>query len=173
MTKILRRASWLVMLAGLPGCSQWSWDSIPGISILKPYSLNFQQGTVIDSEMVARLKEGMTRSQVAFVLGTPLLQDPFHKNRWDYVYYERDNGKLTKTHKLSVFFKDDKLVRYETDYAEEKPVAGAPEAAASVVATPGGKAPSDGGQGPSLDAGAAPAAAPGKGGVLDDGKVVP
>ncbi|MDA8416935.1 MAG: outer membrane protein assembly factor BamE [Betaproteobacteria bacterium] len=122
--KILQRgvAAWAVM-SSLAGCSQWSWDTIPGVSLLKPYSLDFEQGTVIDSEMVGRLREGMTRAQVAFALGTPLLQDPFHKNRWDYVYYVRKEGRLTAPHTLTVYFKDDKLERYETDYPPEKPVA--------------------------------------------------
>lgn len=97
-----------------------------GACTLQPYKLNIQQGVVIDAEMTARLKEGMTRAQVSFTLGTPLLTDPFHANRWDYVYYTRKSGKLDQPHNLTVFFKDDKLERFVSDYAAP---AGAPQPA--------------------------------------------
>lgn len=183
--KILQQAvAGLTMSFLLAGCSQWSWSSIPGVSLLKPYSLNFEQGTVIDSEMVGRLKEGMTRAQVAFALGSPLLQDPFHKDRWDYVYYVREEGKLSPPHNLKVFFKDDKLVRYETDYELDKPEAKAPEGAKSVPAVAGSAAPAVTGgavtptepqpvNGPDLDTGAPVPVPGGAGGVLDDGSKKP
>jgi len=81
---------------------------------------------VIDAEMTARLKEGMTRAQVSFTLGTPLLADPFHANRWDYVYYTRKSGKLDQPQNLTVFFKDEKLERFVTNYVAPE---GAPQPA--------------------------------------------
>lgn len=122
----------------LPSWELPSWDSlsssVPKLSSLRPYTLDIQQGVVIDEEMVGRLKTGMTRTQVGYVLGTPLLADPFHANRWDYVYYTRKKGKLSQPHNLTVFFKDNKLERYETDYAFPPPTAAA--AATTVTTAP-------------------------------------
>ena len=53
------------------------------------YKMNIQQGNYLVAESVSQLKEGMTRSQVRFLLGTPMVEDDFHKDRWDYVYYLR------------------------------------------------------------------------------------
>jgi outer membrane protein assembly factor BamE len=80
---------------------------------LSPYRADIQQGNFVSSEMVAQLKEGMTREQVAFVLGTPLLTDLFHGERWDYVFrLQRGNGETTSS-KVSVFFKENRLARVE------------------------------------------------------------
>ena len=88
---------------------------------IKPYTLDVQQGVVIDEDMIGRLKTGMTRTQVGYVLGTPLLADPFHANRWDYVFYTRKKGLLSPVRNLSVFFKEDKLERFVTDYPLPQP----------------------------------------------------
>ncbi len=118
-----------------------SLPSWPSLSSIKPYTLDIQQGVVIDPEMIGRLKEGMTRIQVGFVLGTPLLADPFHANRWDYVYYVRKKGIVDHPHNLTVFFKDDKLQRFETDYALPPPAtAAAVTATPAVAATPAAEA---------------------------------
>ncbi|MDE2258909.1 MAG: outer membrane protein assembly factor BamE [Betaproteobacteria bacterium] len=114
-----------------------SLPSWPSLSSIKPYTLDVQQGVVIDPEMIGRLKEGMTRVQVGFVLGTPLLADPFHANRWDYVYYVRKKGIVDHPHNLTVFFKDGKLQRFETDYALPPPAT----AAAATATPPAGAKP--------------------------------
>ncbi len=88
---------------------------------IKPYTLDVQQGVVIDEDMIGRLKTGMTRTQVGYVLGTPLLADPFHASRWDYVFYTRKKGQLSPVRNLTVFFKEDKLERFVTDYPLPKP----------------------------------------------------
>ena len=83
------------------------------LGFLSPYRPNIAQGNFVSQEMVAKLKEGMTRDQVAFVLGTPLLRDVFHADRWDYVFrYKRGNGEVISS-KVTVFFQDNRLVRYE------------------------------------------------------------
>ena len=85
---------------------------MPSLGSFKPYRIDIQQGNFLSPEMIAQLKKGMTRDQVRFVLGTPLVTDIFHADRWDYVFYrELGNGKKEHRH-LSVFFKDDKLVRH-------------------------------------------------------------
>ncbi|KAF1041886.1 MAG: Outer membrane protein assembly factor BamE [Herbaspirillum frisingense] len=74
---------------------------------LKPYRIDIQQGNFVSKEMVAQLRPGLTRDQVRFVLGTPLLTDMFHTNRWDYDFrLAKGNGEIMAS-RVSVFFKDD------------------------------------------------------------------
>lgn len=81
--------------------------------VFTPYRPDIQQGNFVSQEMLDQLKAGMTRDQVKFVLGTPLLTDVFHGDRWDYPFYlARGNGELT-TSRVTVFFKDDKLDRID------------------------------------------------------------
>jgi outer membrane protein assembly factor BamE len=78
-----------------------------------PYHPDIQQGNFISEEMVAQLKTGMTRDQVRFVLGTPLLQDVFHADRWDYPFrLAKGDGEITTSHVI-VYFKDGKMERFE------------------------------------------------------------
>ncbi len=79
--------------------------------VLSPYKMDIRQGNYITAEMRDKLRLGMTRSQVRFVLGTPMLSDPFHDNRWDYVYRLEHAGKVVEQHDLTVFFEGDSLVR--------------------------------------------------------------
>lgn len=80
---------------------------------LKPYRVDVQQGNFVSREMVAQLRPGMTRDQVRFVLGTPLLTDIFHADRWDYDFrLTKGNGEWMSSH-VSVFFKGDRLDHYE------------------------------------------------------------
>src|SRR5450830_685732 len=84
-----------------------------GLDFLTPYRVDIQQGNFVSKEMVAQLKPGMTRDQVRFVLGTPLLTDLFHTDRWDYEFrLTKGNGELMSS-RVSVFFKDNLLERYE------------------------------------------------------------
>ena len=82
---------------------------------LRPHKIDVQQGNFLDQEAVSKLKPGMTRSQVRFLLGTPLLADPFHPERWDYMYIDRKGGKLKDEKHLTLFFEGDKLLRATTD----------------------------------------------------------
>lgn len=77
--------------------------------------MDVQQGNYVSQEMVSKLRPGMTRDQVRFVLGTPLVTDPFHTDRWDYVYRMEKRGNLKEQRKLTVVFDADKLVRVEGD----------------------------------------------------------
>lgn len=74
-----------------------------------PYTLDIQQGIVVDQKMIDRLKPGMTRNQVSLALGTPLLTDPLHAERWDYVYYTRHGGKVGEWRRFTCVFKQDRL----------------------------------------------------------------
>lgn len=97
----------------LPACSYLpEMPSMPTLGSLKPYRIDIQQGNYLSHEMVAQLKEGMTREQVRFVLGTPLVTDVFHADRWDYVFYrELGDGRKERRH-LAVFFEENKLKRF-------------------------------------------------------------
>src|SRR5882672_4621471 len=92
----------------LPACKSIEVPKVPGVT---PYRMVIQQGNFISQEMVSQLKPGMTREQVRFILGTPLVTDIFHADRWDYVFYrELANGKREQRN-LSVVFEKDKLAR--------------------------------------------------------------
>jgi outer membrane protein assembly factor BamE len=80
-----------------------------------PYKMDIQQGNVVTQEMISKLKPGMTRDQVRFALGTPLVVDPFRTDRWDYVYQYHKAGVITEHRKIAVIFKDEKLLRIEGD----------------------------------------------------------
>ncbi|TYP94327.1 outer membrane protein assembly factor BamE [Nitrosomonas communis] len=82
-----------------------------------PYKIDIQQGNVVTQEMIEKLKPGMTRSQVRFVLGTPLITDVFHNNRWDYFYYLAPRGTLSEKRTLTVIFDGDRLSHINGDFS--------------------------------------------------------
>jgi len=73
--------------------------------------MEIQQGNFVSQDMLSKLKRGMTREQVRFVLGTPLVTDMFHADRWDYVYFVQFPDGKREQRNLSVVFEKDKLVR--------------------------------------------------------------
>lgn len=76
---------------------------------IKPYKLDIQQGNVVTSKMLLQLRPGMTKSQVRFIMGTPLVQDSFHGNRWDYVYQMRESGKIKEQRRVILDFENELL----------------------------------------------------------------
>jgi outer membrane protein assembly factor BamE len=80
-----------------------------------PHRIDVQQGNALDQENVARLKPGLNRSQVRFLLGTPLVVDPFHNDRWDYVYVYYKAGRLAEQKRVTLYFEGDALARIEGD----------------------------------------------------------
>jgi outer membrane protein assembly factor BamE len=93
-----------VLCLGLAGCK--SLPSLPKFS-LTPYKINIQQGNVVDQDAVAKLKPGLTRAQVRFIMGTPLVMDIYHANRWDYIYFDKKAGKLVAQRRVVVYFDGD------------------------------------------------------------------
>ena len=85
------------------------------------YRINIQQGNFLESKLVDQVSVGMTRSQVRFLLGTPMLADSFHPDRWDYLYYYKE-GKSQKVekHEFIVFFADEKVARIDRPLGEFK-----------------------------------------------------
>jgi len=87
-------------------------------SFFAPYRIDIRQGNHIDEAMLAQLKPGMTPEQVRFALGSPLVMDVFHSDRWDYVYrFKSGKGGKPEQRVVSIFFVDDKLDRIEGDIA--------------------------------------------------------
>jgi outer membrane protein assembly factor BamE len=83
---------------------------------IAPYHIEIQQGNFVSQEMVSQLKPGMSKDQVRFVLGTPLITDSFHADRWDYVFRrQRANSRELEHRKIAVIFEDGKLKRIEGD----------------------------------------------------------
>ncbi|WP_324778526.1 outer membrane protein assembly factor BamE domain-containing protein [Thiobacillus sedimenti] len=130
MRRVLSSALLLSLLAG---CSSFH---------VAPHRIDVQQGNALDQENVARLKLGLNRSQVRFLLGTPLVVDPFRTDRWDYVYLFYKAGNLTEQKHITLYFDGDTLARIEGDVPEQvlhsaPPVAPqAAPAAAGAVAEP-------------------------------------
>ena len=113
---MVRVAFAVFSLALVAGCGV---PRIPGIT---PYKPEIQQGNYVSPELIAQVKPGMTREQVRFLLGTPLLTDIFHADRWDYIYWrEAENGKR-ESRRVALFFDEGKLARIVGDIAS--PAAG-------------------------------------------------
>ncbi len=84
-------------------------------SYVTPYRINVRQGNWVNQEMVSQLKPGQTRDQVRFILGSPLVADMFHADRWDYIYRLQPGHGEAEQRRLIIFFQDDKLVRVAGD----------------------------------------------------------
>ena len=103
----------LIVSSGLlAGCS---FDSVVGL--VDPYRIDVRQGNYVDQEMVAQLRRGMSRDQVRYVLGSPLVVDMFRTDRWDYVYRFRPGSGEAQQRVISLFFAGDVLERIEGDVA--------------------------------------------------------
>lgn len=94
--------------------------AVPRIPGITPYKMEIQQGNYVSQDMVSKLKPGMSKEQVRFVLGTPLITDIFHSDRWDYVYWREDQAGNREQRKLAVFFADGKLARLDGDVVPAK-----------------------------------------------------
>jgi len=109
---------WLAALA-VVGCAREEKPDDYQTSVLEDlpfvYKMTVQQGNIITEQMVDKLELGMNKRQVAFLLGTPLLTDFFHTNRWDYVYTIKRGHQSMEQRSLTLYFKDDALVRIAGD----------------------------------------------------------
>ena len=83
--------------------------------------MDIQQGNYISQDMVSQLKVGMSKEQVRYVLGTPLVADIFHADRWDYVYYRNPRRGQREARKIAVLFENGKLVRVVGDVVAADP----------------------------------------------------
>lgn len=102
------------LLAG--ACSAYDSTSRKVAEAITPYRINIVQGNFVSREAASQLREGMTRDQVRFLLGTPLLQDVFHANRWDYYFsFRRGSTPVVQSRKFTVFFDGDTLTKWQGD----------------------------------------------------------
>ena len=128
----MRKFIVLLVVLVSAGCKQ-----IPDVpTVITPYRIDIQQGNLLTQEMVAKLKPGMTRAQVRFTLGSPLVVDPFRTDRWDYVYMYQKQGKETERRNITVILSC--LARLESP---PKPAAKPPTAATPPVKSPAAATP--------------------------------
>ncbi|MGD2082899.1 MAG: outer membrane protein assembly factor BamE [Chromatiales bacterium] len=128
----------------LTGCSA-TRDTVGSIGAAIPNALartplmyrpDVQQGNVIDQGAVNRLQPGMTKSQVRYVMGTPMINDVLHQDRWDYVYLLREGDGDRKQERLTIFFEDDRLTRMVGDYRPDPAAAALAEEKEQVISVP-------------------------------------
>jgi outer membrane protein assembly factor BamE len=119
MSDLLRRNPGLglvfIFCAALTACGTVDGSSNRFANAFRPYKMEIVQGNVVTSEQVAMLKPGMSRVQVRDVLGTPLLASVFHEDRWDYVFTLKRQGIEPQSRRVTVFFKNTELLRFEAD----------------------------------------------------------
>ena len=104
----MRIPALIVVFAALAACSSEGGYKLPGV-----YRIDVQQGNVITQDMMDKLKPGMDKNQVRFVMGTPAIEDPFHTDRWDYLYSISEGGKRRDQLHVALYFKDDKLTHVD------------------------------------------------------------
>jgi len=106
----LNTALLTIVLLAATGCSY-----LPSV-----YKIDIQQGNVVTQDMIDQLRPGLTKRQVQYVMGTPLIEDTFNQSRWDYVYSLQPGGELRQQESISLFFKDDLLTHFEGDFIPSK-----------------------------------------------------
>ena len=91
------------------GCADYNWK-LPGV-----YRIPVQQGTVIEQSMVNKLKAGMPKDQVKFIMGTPVIVDPFHSNRWEYIYtYKKGSDRVREQRHITLHFDENEQLAHIT-----------------------------------------------------------
>ncbi|GAB4358518.1 MAG: hypothetical protein Kow006_27040 [Gammaproteobacteria bacterium] len=91
----------ILLLTLLTGCESWV------------HKIDVQQGNTIDAEAIEKLKPGLNKKQVVFLLGSPAIRDPFHADRWDYLYYLKPGRGEVRLNRLTVYFEGDRVSRIE------------------------------------------------------------
>jgi outer membrane protein assembly factor BamE len=118
----MRSLTLLVLVTALGMLTACSFD--PLTDRVNPYRIDIRQGNYVDQPMVSQLRKGMTRDQVRFVLGTPLVVDPFREDRWDYIYHFQPGKGASERRMISVFFDGGLLERVEGDVTAASTAAG-------------------------------------------------
>lgn len=113
---MIRTCSLILLLVSIASCG---W--------LEPYKINIQQGNVLKQKDINQLQPGMTRQQVRYLLGAPMIADTFNQDRWDYLYSVQMGDKPRTQERITLWFEGDSLVKIIGDYR--------PEAAASTDIT--------------------------------------
>ncbi|WP_347986154.1 outer membrane protein assembly factor BamE [Methylomonas sp. AM2-LC] len=103
---------WLGLIASLT-CTACTTvlSNIPGV-----YKLDIEQGNMIDQSMIDQLRPNMTKRQVQFIMGSPMVVDTFHEQRWDYIYSKEEAGEDRVQKRVSLYFKGDNLQTIQGDF---------------------------------------------------------
>jgi outer membrane protein assembly factor BamE len=107
----MRHAHTLLALALPLVLSACASSSMP--EFLQVYKMDIHQGNILDEDKVKRLRLGMSENEVRFLLGSPMLVDVFHQNRWDYIYYNKPGKGEPEQRRISLFFEGGRLARIE------------------------------------------------------------
>lgn len=109
---MIKAAFRLILTASLTltGCST-ILNNLPGV-----YTLDIEQGNMIDQSMVDQLKPNMSKRQVLYIMGSPMLSDNFHDKRWDYIYSKQASGEDRVQKRISLFFNGDSLASIQGDF---------------------------------------------------------
>ena len=113
----VKKSLTILLLATLAGCA----NNLGSLDFPGVYKISITQGNVILQNMVDQLRPGMTRNQVIFVMGTPLIRDPFRQNRWDYVYNFQPGGGARTQERVTILFVDDQLATVTGDFVPNPP----------------------------------------------------
>ena len=103
-------------------CLPLLFISVSGCSSFSPYKMEIRQGNYVAADARKKLRVGMSRQQVVSLLGSPLVSDVFHGNRWDYIYRFEEKTRLVEQQRLTVFFEGDFVQRVEDSQAAENKV---------------------------------------------------
>lgn len=93
-------------------------DNLPGI-----YTLEIQQGNVVDQDMIDQLRPNMSKRQVLYIMGSPILVDVFHQKRWDYLYSKQVDGEAREQKRVSLYFEGDTLTGIQGDFRPDSQTA--------------------------------------------------
>ena len=113
MTRIAGTFLALLLATGTTACSS---IDLPELRFPGVYRATIQQGNVVTQEMIDRLRPGMTRRQVRFVLGEPVLANAFRADRWDYLYTIQIGARERQQQRHTVYFDEDALTYFEGDF---------------------------------------------------------
>jgi len=98
-----------VTIMAVSGCGDYNWKP-PGV-----YRIPIQQGTVIEQSMVSKLRPGMGKDQVKFIMGTPVIVDPFHSKRWEYIYtFKKGSDRVREQRHITLYFDDNDQLTHIT-----------------------------------------------------------
>jgi outer membrane protein assembly factor BamE len=106
----MRTTCLFLCLLCLAACGGEGTHKLPGV-----YRIDVQQGNIIEQEMLDKLRPGMDRNQVRFIMGTPAIADPFHADRWEYVFTLSKRGRQREQRHITLFFENDKLAYVDGD----------------------------------------------------------
>ena len=104
----------LAIIVASSGCS---------LKMPRVHKISVQQGNVITQEMIDQLKPGMSRSQVAYIMGEPILRNTFNENRWDYIYTIEIPGFFNREARMALYFENDVLAYFTGDLAPSAAIA--------------------------------------------------